>query len=247
MLETLTGIGLATSAGLNAYIPLLMIAILDRYTNLISLPSGWEWLSNGWVMGMLAVLLLIEMVADKIPILDHLNDAVQTLVRPTAGGLAFGAAASASTVTVKDPGQFFSSHQWVPFVTGMAISFIVHSMKAAARPVVNLSTAGLGAPVASTVEDIFSTAMSFFAIVFPFLILIFLALLVWAFVTFWRRRRRRRLAKQLEREARRQVAFPSTAGNPALGPHDGRTVEIPEHGRRTVEIPDDDRTIDLSR
>src|SRR5215475_8205114 len=104
VLESLTGIGLATSAGLNAYIPLLMIALLDRYTNVINLPSGWQWLSNGWMIGILAVLLVIEMVADKIPVVDHLNDVVQTVIRPTAGGLAFGATSSASTLNVNDPG-----------------------------------------------------------------------------------------------------------------------------------------------
>ncbi len=154
-------------------------------------------------MGILAVLLAIEMVADKIPVIDHLNDVVQTVVRPTAGGLAFGATSSASTVTVSDPGTFFSSHQWVPFVSGMIISFIVHSMKAVARPAINLTTGGLGAPVASTAEDVFSVAMSFAAIVFPFLIIGFLALLVWAFVAVRRRRKRRRLEKQAARPAPR--------------------------------------------
>jgi hypothetical protein len=212
VLETLTGIGLATSAGLNAYIPLLMIGLLDRYTNVIGLPHGWQWLSNGWVIGILAVLLLIEMVLDKIPVVDHLNDVVQTVIRPTAGGLAFGAASSSSTLTVTDPGAFFSHHQWVPIVSGMIISFVVHAMKAVARPAINISTVGLGAPVASTVEDIVSAVMSFFAIVFPFLILLFIAGLVWVFVVLRRRLRRRREAKLAEREARRQQALYSGDG-----------------------------------
>ena len=71
----------------------------------------------------------------------------QTVVRPTAGGLAFGAASSSATVTVANPGDFFASKQWVPIVAGIVISFIVHSMKSAARPVINASTAGIGAPM----------------------------------------------------------------------------------------------------
>src|SRR5258705_4919327 len=110
-LQLLTGIGLATSAGLNAYIPLLMIGLLGRFTNFIELPSSWSWLENGWVLAILGVLLAIEFVADKIPVVDHVNDLVQTVVRPTAGGLAFGAASSSSTVTVSNPGDFFSSNQ----------------------------------------------------------------------------------------------------------------------------------------
>ena len=202
VLETLTGIGLASSAGLNAYIPLLMIGVLGRFTNLIDLPSGWAWLQEPWVMAILAGLLLIEMVADKIPVVDHINDLVQTVIRPTAGGLAFGAASSSETVTVTDPASFFSSNQWVPIVAGMVISFIVHGMKAAARPVVNATTAGLGAPVASVTEDAFSVAMSFAAILFPFLIIFFLIALIWMFVAM-RRRRKRRKAEKAELETLR--------------------------------------------
>src|SRR5215475_14174053 len=99
VLETLTGIGLATSAGLNAYIPLLALGLLGRFTGLVELPPQWAWLSNGWVLGLLVILLAIEFVADKIPLVDHANDVIQTIIRPTAGGLAFGAASSAHTVT----------------------------------------------------------------------------------------------------------------------------------------------------
>jgi large-conductance mechanosensitive channel len=204
-LETLMGIGLATSAGLNAYIPLLMIGLLGRFTGLMELPGGWQWLENGWVLSILAVLLAVEMVADKIPIVDHINDAIQTVVRPTAGGLAFGAATSSQTVTVSDPADFFSSNQWVPIVAGIAISFIVHSMKAAARPFINVSTAGVGAPVASTAEDIFSVSMAFAAIIFPFLIIFFLIFLIWVFFSLRKRRKRRRSEKE-ELEAFRRAA-----------------------------------------
>jgi cbb3-type cytochrome oxidase subunit 3 len=213
MLETLTGIGLATSAGLNAYIPLLLLGLLGRFTNLITLPSGWQWLENGWVLSILAVLLAIEVVADKIPVVDHINDVVQTIVRPTAGGLAFGAASGAQTVTVDNPGDFFTSNQWVPIVAGILISFVVHSMKAAARPVINATTVGFGAPVASTAEDAFSVAMSFAAILFPFLIVFFLIFLLWMFFAMRRRRRRKRREKA-DQEALRAAA------------RDGHTIEF---------------------
>jgi hypothetical protein len=192
VLEALTGTGLAASAGLNAYIPLVLMGLLARFTDLVDLPSGWSWLSNGWVLLILGVLLAIEVVADKVPVVDHVNDMVQTVVRPTAGGLAFGAGSSAHTVTVSDPASFFSSHQWVPIASGMLIALCVHTFKAAARPVVNVSTAGLGAPVASTVEDLSSVVMSLLALLVPVLVLVGLALLTWAAVQIVRRRRRRR-------------------------------------------------------
>lgn len=189
MLEALTGTGLAASAGLNAYIPLLTMGLLARYTDAIDLPGGWQWLSNGWVIGILAVLLAIEVVADKVPVVDHVNDLVQTVVRPTAGGLAFGAGSSSETVTVSDPGSFFGSHQWVPVAAGVLIAFCVHGLKAAARPVVNATTAGVGAPVASTAEDFGSVALSLLAILLPVLVLLGLVLL--ALGGWWVLRRRR--------------------------------------------------------
>jgi len=214
VLETLTGIGLATSAGLNAYIPLLAIGLMGRFTDLMELPPGWQWLQNDWVLGILVVLLIIEVVADKIPVVDHLNDVVQTVIRPTAGGLAFGAASSSSTVTVSDPSDFFSNNQWVPIATGMAISFGVHALKAATRPFVNVSTAGVGAPVASTAEDTFSVVMAIVAIVFPVLIIVMLVIMVWAVIGLFRRRRRRK-------EARRQEELLARHG-----PNDGQTMDI---------------------
>ena len=81
------------------------MGLLARYTDAIDLPNGWQWLSNGWVLAILALLLAVEMVADKVPVVDHVNDIVQTVVRPTAGGLAFGAGSASETVTVADPGS----------------------------------------------------------------------------------------------------------------------------------------------
>ncbi|SCG37380.1 protein of unknown function [Micromonospora echinaurantiaca] len=201
MFEVLTGTGLAASAGLNAYIPLLTMGLLARYTDLIDLPSGWQWLGNGWVILILAVLLAVEVVADKVPVVDHVNDVVQTVVRPTAGGLAFGAGSTSETVTVSDPGSFFSSSEWVPVVTGVLIALGVHLLKSAARPVINATTAGVGAPVASTAEDATSVVMSVVAIILPVLVLAFLAGMALFLFWFLRRRSDRRRERQAARAA----------------------------------------------
>jgi hypothetical protein len=192
VLEVLTGTGLAASAGLNAYIPLIMLGLLARFTDAVGLPDGWQWLSNGWVLAILAVLLAVEVVADKVPVVDHVNDVIQTVVRPTAGGLAFGAGSTSETVTVTDPGAFFSSHQWVPIAAGVVIALAVHGVKAVSRPVVNAGTAGLGAPVASTAEDVGSILMSLAAILLPILVLLALVVLGSTAVWVLRRRRERR-------------------------------------------------------
>ncbi|HEX5541467.1 MAG TPA: DUF4126 domain-containing protein [Micromonospora sp.] len=201
MLEALTGTGLAASAGLNAYIPLLAMSLLGRYTGLVDLPPEWQWLSNGWVITLLVVLLVVEFVADKVPVVDHINDVLQTAVRPAAGGLVFTAGSSSETVTVSDPGEFFTSNQWIPVIVGVLIALAVHAVKALARGVINATTAGIGAPVASTAEDATSAIMSVVAILLPVLVLLFLLGLVVVVVWSLRRRRLRKHELQAARAA----------------------------------------------
>jgi hypothetical protein len=190
-MELLTGLGLASAAGLNAYIPLLAMGLLARFTNLVNLPHGWAWLENGWVLTIVAVLLAVEVVADKIPALDSVNDVVQTVVRPTAGGIVFGAGTAAQTAAVTDPGAFVSSGQWVPIAIGVVVALAMHLTKTAVRPVANVATAGVAAPVLSTVEDFASISLVFVAILLPVLVLVVVALIAWAAVKLIKRRRRR--------------------------------------------------------
>jgi Domain of unknown function (DUF4126) len=193
VLEVLTGTGLATAAGLNAYIPLLVVGLLARFTNLIQLPPAWAWLSNGWVILILVMLLTIEFVADKIPAVDSLNDVVQTVVRPTAGGMAFAAGSGSQTVTVSNPSDLFTQKMWIPIVVGLLIALTVHATKATARPVMNVATVGLAAPVVSTAEDATSTGLSFVSIIVPILVVVFLIVMIWLFFRWRKRRRQRRL------------------------------------------------------
>jgi Domain of unknown function (DUF4126) len=192
--ELLTGFGLATAAGLNAYIPLLALGLLSRFTDLVSLPHGWAWLENGWVMTIVAVLLLVEIVADKIPALDSVNDAIQTFVRPTAGGIVFGSGTAAQTSAVTDPGAFAQSGQWIPVAIGVVTALVVSLTKSAVRPAANVATAGMAAPVLSTVEDGISMSLVFVAILLPVLVVVAMVALAWAVVRLLRRRRRQRAA-----------------------------------------------------
>lgn len=197
-MELMTGFGLASDAGLNAYIPLLSMGLLSRYTDLVNLPSGWSWLENGWVLVLVAVLLVIEIVADKIPALDSVNDAVQTFVRPTSGGIVFASGTAAQTAAITDPGEFARTGQWVPVVIGVVTALVVSLTKTAVRPAANVATGGVAAPVLSTIEDAASVSLTFIAILIPALVLIVLIALLWAAVWLLRRRRRRRLAARAD-------------------------------------------------
>jgi len=192
--EFLTGFGLATSAGLNAYIPMLLMGLLARFTSLVNLPHGWTWLENGWVMAIVAVLLGVEIVADKVPALDSINDAVQTFVRPASGGIVFGSGTAAQTAAVSDPAEFARSGQWVPVVIGVVTALVVHLTKTAVRPAANVATAGVAAPVLSTIEDFTSVSLVFIAILVPALVLVVLVALAWGAIWLLRRRRRRHSA-----------------------------------------------------
>ncbi len=193
-MELLTGVGLASAAGLNAYIPLLAMGLLGRFTDLVNLPSGWAWLENGWVLVIVAVLLAVEVVADKIPALDSINDVIQTVVRPTSGGIVFGAGTASQTAAVTDPGAFVSSGHWIPIALGVVVALVMHLTKTAVRPVANVATAGVAAPVLSTFEDITSVGLVFAAILLPVLVLVALVLIAWGAFALWRRRRRRSTA-----------------------------------------------------
>jgi len=201
VLELLAGTGLAAAAGLNAYIPLLLLGLAGRFLDVVTLPAGWAWLENEWVLGILGVLLIIEMVADKIPAVDTVNDWIQTIVRPSSGGIVFGTGATSETAAVTDPASFFESNQWVPIVVGVVIALAVHLMKAGARPALNALTFGLAAPVASVAEDISSVVLSILALLAPVLVILALGALIVGFVVLFRRTAAKRRAKRQQAAA----------------------------------------------
>lgn len=192
MEQLLTGLGLSTAAGLNAYIPMLMLGLLARFTEIVSLPPGWSWLENGWVLTIVAVLLVVEVIADKVPALDSINDIVQTFARPAAGGIVFGSGTAAETAAVADPGQWAQSGQWVAVLIGVIVALVVSLTKSAVRPAANVATAGVAAPVLSTMEDAASVGLVLVALLIPVLVLVALAALMWLGWRLWRRVRRRR-------------------------------------------------------
>ena len=180
MLEIITGTALAAPAGLNAYIPLLGLGLLARFTTLVDLPDSWAWLTNPWALGVVGVLLLLEIIVDKVPALDSVNDVIQTIVRPAAGGLVFSAGSASETLAVTDPAAFVNSAQFWPFVIGAAVAFVPHLLKSLARPMINLVSAGAGATVSSTIEDIGAAVLVVLAVVVPVLaLLLVLGALVW--------------------------------------------------------------------
>lgn len=193
MIEFIVGSSLAAAAGLNAWMPLFLLGLADRFIPAIVLPGGWSWLSSDLALWIVGALLVLEIVADKIPALDSVNDLVQSIIRPAAGGVAFGAGAGAQTFAVDDPAAFFSDNGWVPVVAGIVIALVVHVVKATARVAANTATGGLAAPVLSTAEDGASFVLAAAAIIVPVVagvLLIGLVVVAVVLLRRWSRRRR---------------------------------------------------------
>jgi hypothetical protein len=178
-MDLLTGIftafGLSASAGLNAYIPLLVVGLLARYTSLIHLNQPWDTLSNPWIILLLCVLVIIEMLADKAPLVNHINDLIQTVIRPAAGAIAF--AASANVVS--------DVHPAIAMAAGLLVAGTVHVAKAGVmRPIVTATTGGVANTPVSIAEDVTSTVLSVVSILMPIIVGTLLIVLV-AFIFYW--------------------------------------------------------------
>lgn len=182
MIDILAAFGLSSSAGFNAYLPILITGLLARYTDLLTLAEPWNALENPWVLLVIAVLLLIEIAADKIPLIDTVNDFAQSLMRPAAGAILF--AASSNAVSDLNTG--------LALILGLLAAGGVHTAKTAARPVVTASTGGTGNAVVSAGEDGVAAVMAITAIVVPVVAAILVLILGSAIVWFWLRRKRRR-------------------------------------------------------
>jgi hypothetical protein len=171
-----TAFGLSTAAGLNAYIPLLTVGLLDRYTDLIQLSSPWDKLGDPLVLGILGVVGLADFVGDKVPIVDHVLHLIGTVVAPVVGGVLALASATAFDLS---PGLV------VPL--GVAAALATQVGRTAARPVSTVTTGGGGNPVLSLAEDGVSGALSITALVWPVVTAILAVIVLVVVFLLWRR------------------------------------------------------------
>lgn len=176
-MELLTALGLSIPAGLNAYIPLLAVSLAQQF-GWLELKEPFNVMGEWWMIAIIAVLLVIEIVADKVPAVDHINDVIQTFIRPAAGGIVAVAAAGSTT----------NVSPWLLVLAGVLLAGGVHAAKATTRPAVNVTTAGMGAPVVSIAEDIGAVIMTVIAFVAPVLVAFFAAGLVYTFWRLWQRK-----------------------------------------------------------
>lgn len=166
----LSAFGLSTAAGLNAYLPLLTVGLLARYTELIHLNRPFDALENPVVLLVIAVLALLDFIGDKIPAVDHVLHAVGLVVAPIAGAILFMATSSGAG----------SVSPILAAICGVIVAGATHSARATARPLATATTAGVANPVISFIEDVSSLVLSVLAIIVP--VLAFLLVLLFAFL-----------------------------------------------------------------
>ncbi len=196
--QILAGFGLSAASGLNAYIPLLAVALTARFTPWLKLSPPFDALTNEWVIGVLVVLELIEIFVDKVPGLDHVNDVIQTFIRPTAGAILF--AANAHVIS--------DLHPVVAVILGLIVAFGVHATKATARPFVTAGTVGTGNWLVSILEDILAIFISVVSLLAPILLVFFLALFLFLLWRWWSRRSARRATATAAASTGQPVKWP---------------------------------------
>jgi sterol desaturase/sphingolipid hydroxylase (fatty acid hydroxylase superfamily) len=182
ILGIFSAFGLSASAGLNAYIPLLAIALLAKFTNLIKLSQPWDTLTSWWIIGLILILAVVEFFADKVPAVNHINDIIQTIIRPVAGAIVF--AASAHVIT--------EIHPVLSIAAGLLVAGGVHAVKSlVVRPTVTATTGGAGNVPVSILEDFISSLISVLSVVVPVVIAAIIILLTsWAIFALLRRHRK---------------------------------------------------------
>ncbi|HYH12838.1 MAG TPA: DUF4126 domain-containing protein [Thermomicrobiales bacterium] len=176
----LSSLGLALPAGLNAWLPFLILALADRYTSQIDLDAPFDFISSTPGLIIILLLLPIELLVDKIPGADHVSDLAHTFIRPVAGAILAAAVADAS----------HDLNVWFAAILGVGGAGATHAVKMSTRPVITASTGGVGNPVASIVEDVASVVSSLIAIFVPLLLIVILPLIGFALYSTWKRLRR---------------------------------------------------------
>ena len=181
-LQLLMGLSLAACAGLRAFVPLLALGVAGRL-EVITLADRMDWLVSTPALVVLTVAVIAEVLADKIPVVDHALDMLATVVRPIAGAIAM-----ASPLRSVDPLVAVV----VGVILGSSVAAAVHIAKAQTRVVSTVTTASVANPALSVGEDLFAFGGSVLAILMPLVAVLFIALAFAGVAMGLRRWRQRR-------------------------------------------------------
>lgn len=178
-------LGAAWASGINLYATATLLGILNM-VGVVPLPDEMQILSNPLVLAAAATLFFVEFLADKIPAVDSLWDAIHTFIRIPAGALmALGAADGLG-------GEFLGQdlEAIAALVTGGTLAATSHLTKATSRAVINTSPEPFSNWFASIFEDVLAVGGILLAVfnplVFLGLLALFVLLVIWLVPKLWR-------------------------------------------------------------
>ena len=174
------GLCLASVAGLRAFLPLLVVGVL-AHLGVVHLNEAFEWLGSPAAIAVLAVSVVADFLADKIPLIDHALDIIHTVIRPAAG-----------VVAIAGTQAHLGSHaaELMGLALGIPIAGGVHMLKSGTRVASTAMSAGLLSPVISFAEDFSAVVVCVLAVFAPFVTLAIICLGIAALVTLLKRVRR---------------------------------------------------------
>lgn len=181
MSTLLTAVGLGLGAGVNAYATLLVFGLLSRWKPTLFEGELAAFFSSTPVLATVAVLYLVEFIADKIPAVDHVWDAIHTFVRPAAGALVGWAATF---------DQLPQGAVVLATVVAGGAALTTHAAKASVRVASTTTTAGAVSPILSIAEDFFAIGTSLVAILLPWIVAVIVVVLFVFFLLLYRRYRK---------------------------------------------------------
>jgi hypothetical protein len=180
LIQIAMGLSLAACAGLRAFLPLFVVGVAGKL-DLLPLLRSFEWLESWPALTVFGVAMLAELLGDKFPVVDNVLDAMQLFVKPVAGVILM-----ASVLTELTPLQAAV----LGLIVGSSAAGAVHVTKAKLRLASTATTAGIGNPFLSLIEDAGALLGSVSALVVPVvmvLLLILAVVLAWMAIRCWRR------------------------------------------------------------
>ena len=166
------GMGSAWLSGFNLYATIVTLGLLSRF-HLVQLPGELNVVSRGWVIATAAILYLVEFLADKIPVVDSVWDAIHTFIRVPAGAVLAASAFADFSPTVRV----------AALLAGGTLALSSHGTKASVRMTANAIPEPFSNIFLSILEDVFTIVLAALAAFHPIvvlgIILVFILVLTW--------------------------------------------------------------------
>src|SRR5687767_8797544 len=196
MIELMTGLGrtlgFSFAAGINLYATVAILGLASRY-GWVSLPEQYRVFDNDLIIGAAITLYLVEFVADKIPWVDSIWDAVHTAIRPLGGAV----------IAIQTLGDASPATETLIGLLGGTLAAGSHFTKAGTRAVANTSPEPFSNWILSFSEDVFVVSLGFLALKYPLIatvVVLVAVLLMMIFAGWIVRAVRRRWQRPMRRE-----------------------------------------------